>query len=68
MDTKAILQSELLRAEEVAKILKIGRSTVYQMCKRHELPYVAITHSIRIPADALRRWLDSRLNLPGEGL
>jgi excisionase family DNA binding protein len=67
MNSSTILDTQLLRAEEVAKILKIGRSTVYQMCKRRELPFVAINHSIRIPADALQSWMSTRLNLPAEG-
>lgn len=57
MDQEAILSAKLLRVEEVARLLKIGRSTVYVLCRRGQLPYVAINHSIRIPAQALARWI-----------
>ena len=52
---------ELLTAQEVADRLRIGKSTVYLLCRRGELPHVSIHRSVRIPADALRRWLQAQL-------
>jgi excisionase family DNA binding protein len=54
-------ETELLTAQEVADRLKIGKSTVYLLCRRGELPSLAIHRSVRIPADALRRWLEQRV-------
>ncbi len=48
----------LLRAEEVQKALSLGRSTVYQMMASGELPIVRIGRSVRVPADALRDWVE----------
>jgi excisionase family DNA binding protein len=53
--------TELLTAREVARRLKIGKSTVYLLCKRGELPHVTIHRSVRIPAAGLARWLDARV-------
>jgi excisionase family DNA binding protein len=53
---------ELLTVDEVARRLKLGRSTVYLLCKNNELPHVTIHRCVRIPADALARWLRSRSN------
>jgi excisionase family DNA binding protein len=55
-----------LRAEEVARILSIGRSTVYLLCREQKIPCVVIGHSVRIPETALRAWLDSQTTLPIE--
>ncbi len=48
----------LLRAEEVQKALSLGRSTIYQMMASGELPIVRIGRSVRVPADALRDWVE----------
>lgn len=61
-----ILTAKLLRADDVAKLLNIGRSTVYLLCRRGQLPYVAINRSIRIPASALDRWLSQHTTFPEE--
>ena len=47
----------LLRCEEAAKRLGLGRSQVYLMAARRELPTVRIGRAIRIPAEALREWV-----------
>lgn len=64
MELEELLSTQLLTAEEVARLLKLGKSTVYQMCKRHELPFISINHSIRIPASSLKKWLEERINEP----
>ena len=51
---------ELLTVQEVADRLRIGRSTVYLLCKRRVLPTITINRSVRIPAAGLRRWLELR--------
>lgn len=50
----------LLRLDEVAKILALGRSTVYNLVNAGELPIVRIGKSIRIPADALEAWVEKK--------
>ena len=48
----------LLRAEEVQKALGLGRSKIYEMMANGELPVVRIGRSVRVPADALREWVE----------
>jgi excisionase family DNA binding protein len=50
----------LLRASEVAAILGIGRSTVFELAASGELPVVRIGRSVRIPRHALYRWIEER--------
>lgn len=47
----------LLRPEEAAKMLGLGRSKVFQMLAAGELPVVRIGRSVRIPSDELREWI-----------
>jgi excisionase family DNA binding protein len=47
----------LLRPEEAALMLGIGRSRLYQLLAARLLPTVRVGHSIRVPADALREWI-----------
>ena len=48
---------KLLRATEVAALLGLGRSKVYDMMKRGQLPVVRIGKAIRVPAHALDEWI-----------
>jgi excisionase family DNA binding protein len=50
----------LLRSGEVAKLLGLGRSTVFAMLAAGELPVVRIGRSVRVPRAALERWVDER--------
>ena len=47
----------LYRADEVAKVLGLGRSKTYELMADGTLPVVRIGKSVRVPADALRRWI-----------
>lgn len=47
----------LLRAEEAARMLGLGRSKVFQMLAAGELPVVRIGRCVRIPRDELREWI-----------
>jgi excisionase family DNA binding protein len=50
----------LLRAEEVANILGIGRTKVFEMLATGELPVVRIGRSVRVPRGELYEWLRER--------
>jgi len=50
----------LLRAEEAARALGIGRSKLYALLAAGELPVVRIGRATRIPAAALERWVEER--------
>jgi excisionase family DNA binding protein len=51
----------LLRPEEVADTLGICRSRAYAMIAARELPSVKIGASVRVPADALKAWIEQRV-------
>lgn len=51
----------LLRPEEAAAALGIGRSRMYELLRSREIPSVAVGRSRRVPADALRRWANELL-------
>lgn len=50
----------LLRIPDAAVRLSVGRSTLYEMLQRGDLPAVHLGRSVRIPAAALRAWVERR--------
>ena len=54
-------QSLLLRGGEVAKVLGVSRALAYRLMQRGELPVVRIGSCVRVPAEALRAWIDARV-------
>ncbi len=49
----------LLRTDEAARVLGIGRSTLYALIASGELPVVRIGRATRIPMAALVRWVEA---------
>jgi len=47
----------LLRVEDVADLLGVSRSSVYNLMNTQELPSIRIAGCRRIPEDRLREWL-----------
>ena len=47
----------LLKPSEVAQILGIGRSLIYELIDRKEIPSIRLGRCIRIPSESLQRWL-----------
>ena len=52
------MEPALLRVDEVAKYLSLGRSKTYELLATGELPAVRIGRSVRVPAAALQRWVE----------
>ena len=50
----------LIDSREVARILGLGRTTVFQMMARSELPVVRLGRSVRVPRGALIAWVADR--------
>lgn len=57
------MTDELLTVREVTVTLKIGRTKVYDLIRTKELPSLTIGRSRRIPAQAVRAYLASRMDL-----
>jgi excisionase family DNA binding protein len=57
-------ENVLLRAEEAAEVLGMGRSKVFEMFRAHELPVVRIGRAVRVPRKALLAWIEDRTEAP----
>jgi excisionase family DNA binding protein len=60
-DLLDVFASPLMRAEEVAELLSIKTSTVYELSRRRRdpLPFVRIGRSKRFDRHAIARWVDA---------
>jgi excisionase family DNA binding protein len=54
------LNIELLKATEVARVLGIGRTRVYELMAAGELPVVRIGRFVRVPRRSLESWIEAR--------
>ncbi len=50
----------VLTIPEVAKILEIGRASAYNLAKQQGFPSIRIGRQLRVPEEALRRWINSQ--------
>lgn len=55
--------SDLLRVEEAAPMLGIGRTKAFEMVARRELPVVRMGRLVRVPRAALEAWIADRTEL-----
>ncbi len=53
-------QRLLLRIPEVAETLGIGRTKIYEIIARGELPTVRIGRAVRISVTTLQKWVEER--------
>jgi excisionase family DNA binding protein len=60
----AEVQVELLRAEEVAQVLGVGRSKVFEMIRSHELPMIRMGRCVRVPRTAVLAWIEQSARRP----
>ncbi|MGH7883446.1 MAG: helix-turn-helix domain-containing protein [Candidatus Dormibacteraceae bacterium] len=54
------LPVELLRSEEVARILGVSRTKAYEMMASGRLPVVRFDRTVRVPMGRLREWIANR--------
>lgn len=50
---------ELLSIDEVASVLRVGKSSVYELVRRKELPHFRMGRMIRIPKKKLAEWIEN---------
>jgi len=55
----------LLTVKDVEAELQLGRTRTYELVRSGELPVVRIGRAVRIPRDALRRWVEAQVSAPG---
>lgn len=48
---------KLIRVDEAARALRIGRTRMYELLAKGELPSIRIGHSVRVPIRALAEWI-----------
>lgn len=58
MGVRDELSPLLLTPEEVALVLRVGRSRVYDLMRSHQLVSVKIGGSRRVPIAAVRQYVD----------
>jgi excisionase family DNA binding protein len=57
----------LLKPEEAASLLRVGRTKLFQLVWSGELPVVRIGRSVRLPRAELERWIEARTVQPMAG-
>ncbi len=57
MNGSAVGARLLYRFPEAAQLLGLGRSTVYELVQRGELPVVRVGRAVRIAAEDLQAWV-----------
>jgi excisionase family DNA binding protein len=50
----------LLRPTEAAEVIGIGRSKMYELLARGEVPSVRVGGALRVPLARLREWIDRK--------
>ena len=51
----------LYRVPEAADALGISRAKAYELISCNAIPHIKVGNSIRVPAAALRQWIDRQL-------
>jgi excisionase family DNA binding protein len=54
------MEKLLLRPDEAATSLGVGRSRIYQLLADGVIPAIRVGRSVRVPAHALRAWIADR--------
>ncbi len=61
------MEKLLLKPSEAAQILCIGRSLMYELLARKEIPSVRLGRCLRVPTESLQRWLKEKENSNNSG-
>lgn len=52
------MDKRVLTGNEAAKILDVSKPTLYRLCQTEGFPCIRVGRAIRIPYDALLRWME----------
>ena len=56
--------NRLLTAAEVSQILRVPRSTVYELARNRRIPFLKVGRRILFDPELLRRWIAQQTVLP----
>jgi excisionase family DNA binding protein len=56
-DQPAAAADAVLDVEQTARLLRVGRNTIYELVGRNEIPHRRLGKQIRFSRDALMSWL-----------
>jgi excisionase family DNA binding protein len=59
----ASVERTLLRPREVVQSTGLSRVTVYNLISTGELASVRVGRAIRVPVEALKRWIENKANV-----
>jgi excisionase family DNA binding protein len=62
-DASSPCEPLLLRPVEAARLLGVGRSKLFEMLARNELPVIRMGRCVRIPRRELALWVDQNLEV-----
>jgi excisionase family DNA binding protein len=62
----AVVEPLLLRADEAAVVLGIGRTKVFELLASGEPPAIRIGRCVRVPKDRLERWIEERTHIEAQ--
>ena len=51
-------EEPLLRVAAASRKLSVSTTTLYELIAKNQLPHIKIGKSLRIPAQALRAWIE----------
>ncbi len=54
------MEKLLLTPQECSETIQVGRSRMYELLASGDIPSVKIGRSIRIPIDALKKWIEDQ--------
>lgn len=64
MKKDTTVHPDLLTVQQVADRLQLGRNKVYALVNSHAIPAFRVGGSIRVPREALGRWVDAQCQSP----
>ena len=63
VDATPTIANRLLTAAEVAEILRVPRSTVYELARARRIPFLKVGRRTLFDSELLREWI-ARQNVP----
>ena len=54
------MEKLLLTATEAGEAIGVGRTRIYELLASGQIPSVKIGRSVRVPIEALKRWIQER--------